>query len=280
MTTWRELRVEMAHQLGSDRESRFLIEEASGHGASEWVEIADTHAQTKAEERARAMCERRRRGEPLQYILGGWSFRGFDLMVDPRVLIPRPETEWVVEIALAEAQRVDANHARLADLGTGSGAIAISLARAFPKAEVWATDASDDALAVARANVAGNAISNIHFGSGSWYEGLPVEARGDVRLIVSNPPYVAESEVADLPAVVADYEPRAALVAGPTGLEALAEIIAAAPEWLTASGTLVCEIAPHQADAVTDLARVAGFSEVFVRSDLTARPRVLVGRRG
>ncbi|MDZ4827314.1 MAG: peptide chain release factor N(5)-glutamine methyltransferase [Actinomycetota bacterium] len=279
MTRWRELRAEAATVVG-DREARFIVEEVSGFGSAEWIDAADTDPTWRQAARLRAMVDRRVQGEPLQYVLGSWSFRSLDLMVDPRVLIPRPETEWVVEIALDECVRLDLGRGAVADLGTGSGAIALALAAALPAAAVWATDVSDDALAVARANVAGCAARNVRVVAGSWFEALPAELRGELALIVSNPPYVAEHEVADLPAVVVDHEPRGALVAGPTGLEALTVVIDAAPEWLCTPGTLVCEIAPHQADAVTELALTAGFDDAFVRLDLTGRPRVLVARRG
>ena len=131
------------------------------------------------------MCARRLQGEPLQYVLGAWSFRGLDLMVDRRVLIPRPETEWVVETALEEAERIglrrtgrrptfDAEIAATAvDLGTGSGAIALALEAALPAVEVWATDSSVEALAVATANIAGNGATRVRVAAGRWFAALP-----------------------------------------------------------------------------------------------------------
>jgi release factor glutamine methyltransferase len=167
------------------------------------------------------------------------------------------------------------------DLGTGSGAIALTLATELPDAEVWATDASDDALAVARANVAGagSAATRVRLASGAWFAALPPELRGACRVIVSNPPYIAEHEVDDLPPDVVDWEPRGALVSGPTGFEAIEEIVATAPEWLDATGgALVLELAPHQADRTVELTRVAGFADVSVTPDLAGRARVLVAR--
>jgi release factor glutamine methyltransferase len=289
MTRWRELRAEVARRVG-EHEARFLVEEASGYSSTDWFDIADVDAPARAAARLDAMVERRLAGEPLQYVLGAWAFRGLDLMVDPRVLIPRPETERVVEVALEEAVRLGLRRGRprriaapasafVADLGTGSGAIALGLAAELPDVEVWATDASDDALAVARANVAGTGSTRVRLAKGSWFDALPEGMRGAFQLIVSNPPYVAEYEVADLPAEVAGHEPGSALVAGPTGLEALVHIISAASAWLETSGTLVCEIAPQQADAVRALATEAGFTDVSVRDDLTQCPRVLVARR-
>src|SRR5262245_17622094 len=211
-----------------------MVEQASGYDAAEWIDAADREPPARAEARLRQMLQRRVAGEPLQYVLGAWSFRGLDLMVDKRVLIPRPETEFVVDVALDEAQRVGLRRARrtiaafppapsaaVADLGTGSGAIALALEAELPDVEVWATDVSDDAIAVARANIAGCAATRVRVVRGSWFDALPAELRGGLALVVSNPPYVAESEVADLPAEDASYEPRIALVASSTVRDAM-----------------------------------------------------------
>jgi len=240
------------------------------------------------------MVRRRLAGEPLQYVLGGWGFRGLDLFVDRRVLIPRPETEFVVEVALEEATRAGLRRARrrlalvesaptvvVADIGTGSGAIAIALAAELPDAEVWATDVSEDALAVARANVAGCAATRVRVTDpGSWFDPLPSRLRGRLNLVVSNPPYVAEHEVENLPDEVAAHEPYGALVSGPSGTEAIETLLERAPEWLAPGAAFVCEIAPHQAESMAAFARKIGFAEVRVRDDLTGRPRVLVARAG
>jgi release factor glutamine methyltransferase len=231
------------------------------------------------------MVERRRRGEPLQYVLGVWGFRGLDLVVDRRVLIPRPETEVVVEVALAELRRLTpppelpSAPPLAVDLGTGSGAIALSLALEAPLARVWGTDRSAQALAVARANLAGlgsRVAPRVRLAEGDWFDALPGELQGMVDLIVSNPPYVAATEV--LPAEVADWEPAGALVAGPTGLEEVARILAEAPAWLRRPGAVVVEIAPHQAEAAARLAADAGFVDVDVRPDMAGRLRALVAR--
>jgi release factor glutamine methyltransferase len=236
------------------------------------------------------LCERRLAGEPLQYVLGSWGFHGLDLMVDARVLIPRPETEVVVEVALAEADRLGlrrgrrfrfpeaATTATIADLGTGSGAIALALEAELPDVEVWATDSSDDALAVARANVAGCGATRVRLSSGSWFEALPARLQGELAMVVSNPPYIAEAERATLPAEVVGHEPAAALFAGPSGLEAVDHLIDGAPAWLAPGGVLVCELAPRQADASVSRARERGYVACVVYNDLAGRPRVLVAR--
>ena len=237
------------------------------------------------------LLARRAAGEPIQYVLGAWNFCGLDLLVDQRVLIPRPETEVVAQIAIAEVARLgervgDADpwsggitHYALADLGTGSGALALALAASLPDAEVWATDANEAALHVARANVAasGTPALRVRVARGSWYAALPDDLRGNLLLVVSNPPYIAAHET--LPASVHDWEPHDALVAGPTGLEAIELLIAHSHEWLDDAGTLVLELAPHQAEAATGLALDAGFAEVVVRPDLAGHDRALVARR-
>ena len=238
-----------------------------------------------------ALLARRAAGEPVQYVLGEWNFCGLDLLVDRRVLIPRPETETVAEIAIREVERLGERvgtpdpwsggltHYAVADLGTGSGALALALAASLPDAEVWATDASDLALAVARANVAaaGSIATRVRVADGSWFDALPPEVRGRLLLVVSNPPYIADHEV--LPPSVLDWEPAGALFSGPTGLEAIEHLIATAPEWLDPAGTLVLELAPHQADHAIGRAREAGFADVSVRPDLSGHARALVARR-
>jgi release factor glutamine methyltransferase len=224
------------------------------------------------------MLERRLAGEPLQYVLGRWGFRGLDLFLDPRVLIPRPETEALAEAALAECERLDA---RLAvDLGTGSGAIALALAAERVPLEVWATDASADALDVARANLAGlgRAAARIRLAEGSWFAALPDELRGRIDVVVSNPPYVRADEMDELPDDVRGWEPELALVSGPEGLDDIAHIVAEAPGWLRRPGALLLEIDPRQAEATKRLARGAGFGSVSVWPDLTGRDRIVQAR--
>jgi len=274
-------------------EARWIVCEASGFDPAELVLAADEPAPNRGVHTVDEMVARRVRGEPLQYVLGSWEFRGIDLMVDPRVLIPRPETEVVAGIAIDELARTGARTGKgdpwsaglteyaIADLGTGSGALALALVTALPDAAVWATDASLDALAVARANLSsiGFAATRVRIVHGSWFDALPLELRGELRLVVSNPPYVSESEFAELPTEVAAYEPTGALVSGPTGLECLEVIVRDAPQWLAPDGVLVCEHAPHQADSARALAHAAGFTQVDTRADLTGRARALVARR-
>lgn len=278
--TWRELQRAVESELGR-QESWFVLERASGEDRAGLLRRLHEPVPARMAAFADAMVARRRAGEPLQYVLGIWGFRRLDLVVDRRVLIPRPETEAVVDVALAELAALDAPDAVVVDLGTGSGAIALSVAVEVPRSRVWGTDRSEEALAVARANLAGTGgrvAPRVRLTCGDWFAALPDELRGRVDLVVSNPPYIGAAEA--LPAEVADWEPAGALVAGPTGLEDVGRILAEAPAWLRRPGAVVVEIAPHQADTAAGLARDAGFEEVDVRPDLAGRARALVGRVG
>lgn len=292
MLTWRELLAEATGRLqglaGSPghpeavaaSDARRIVEEASGVAAAELILALEDPVTDRGMARFDDMLARRVAGEPLQYVLGHWGFRNLDLMVDRRVLIPRPETESVAEVCLVELDRLGASGSPMTvvDLGTGSGAIALAVATERVRTTVWATDASEEALAVARANLAGvgRAAARVTLAAGDWFDALPVDLMGAVQVVVSNPPYVVAD--AELPSEVADWEPTMALLSGADGLDDLRRIIAAAPDWLTADGVLVCEISPEQADAVTELA-ADRFAEVRVEADLTGRPRALIARR-
>lgn len=282
---WRELYESAVAQLGSAIDARRIVERAAGFEGARFLAGLDEPVPARAVPFFEGMVGRRAAGEPLQYVVGRWGFRHLDLLVDRRVLIPRPETEQVVEVALGEARRVSDGVGAVplvaVDLGTGSGAIALSLALEVPGAEVWATDRSADALAVARANLTGLGTlvaTRVRMAEGSWFSALPDDLRGRVGLIVSNPPYVAAGEVPDLPPEVADWEPTGALVAGPTGLEDIEVIVAGAVEWLARPGALVVELAPHQADRALEMAAAAGFGDADVLPDLAGRLRTLVAR--
>ena len=263
-------------------DARRIVEEASGWEGADHAVHLDEPATVLTARSFWAMLDRRAAEEPLQYVLGRWGFRTLDLLVDRRVLIPRPETEQVADAALAELDALTGRDRRVVavDLGTGSGAIALAIAAERLGVDVWATDLSEAALAVARANLAGLGApgTQVRLVAGRWFDALPVSLRGGIDLVVSNPPYVAQPEVADLPAEVAEWEPIGALVSGPTGLEAIEAIVADAPDWLARPGSLVVEHAPDQADAVAGVARRAGFTHVETRSDLAGRARMLVAR--
>jgi len=288
--SWRLLQREAERALAEVSENpasdaRRIVERASGNDGAQYVLGLDDLATRRGVHFFDLMLERRMRGEPLQYVLGSWGFRYLDLLVDSRVLIPRPETESVVEFALAEldAMRPTAAGRSLVavDLGTGSGAIGLSLAFERERVDVWLTDVSDAALAVARANLAGLGRAGTRVtiaAAGEWFAALPEDLRGSIDLIVSTPPYVADGD--ELPAVVRDWEPASALFAGADGLDDLRVIVAEAPGWLSPVGSLVVELAPTQAREFAALARHAGFDGVEIRQDLAGRDRTVICRRG
>lgn len=282
--TWRVLYEEARRRLANDVEARWLVEEASGFS---WPELSREGPSVADAARARftSMLERRAAGEPLQYVLGHWSFRTLDLMVDRRVLIPRPETEQVVEAGLVEldlTRASDPKRSLLAvDLGTGSGAIALSIAAERHRVEVWATDRSREALDVASANLAGLGglgATRVRFAHGEWWSALPEELIGRVDLVISNPPYVSTAEMGLLDPVIRDWEPTTALASGPTGLEGIESILAGAAGWLSPRGSAVIEIAPHQSERAIESARGLGFEHAHIVQDLAGRDRALVAR--
>lgn len=275
--TWRRAYQAAVACLDSRIDARRIVEEAAGGG---WPWLLDEPVSERAQRYCDEMVARRLAGEPLQYVLGRWGFRQLDLLVDRRVLIPRPETEHVVSLALAELKWLGADRV-VVDLGTGSGAIALAIAAEGQPGTVWATDASPDALAIARANLVGLGgarAAKVRLVLGSWWGALPPELAGRISLVISNPPYVTTAEMETLPAVVAEWEPRSALHAGPTGLEAIETVVAGAAQWLARPGALVVELAPHQSAAAVALAHGAGFDETRVEKDLAGRDRALVAR--
>lgn len=278
VVTIRELWSQTADVLGARHEARWLCEVAVALDGDEFDSALDEPATERMVAHLDAMVARHRAGEPLQYVLGRWGFRHLDLAVDRRVLIPRPETELVAETAIRLAGEVDGGRT-VADLGTGSGAIGLSMAVELPLAgtTVWITDVSDDALAVARANLAGigRAARNVRVGVGSWFDALPAGVTFDV--IVSNPPYVAEGSPL-LDRSVLDWEPAGALFAGPDGLDAIRLLVAGAPPHLRGGGWLVLEHGLDQGAAVRALLDAAGFVDVATHPDLAGHDRCAVGR--
>ncbi len=278
--TWRSLLAEAAGRVGTD-DARRIVEEASGHEGAEMYLHLDDPVAARAVAYHDTMVERRAAGEPLQYVLGRWAFRSLDLAVDRRVLIPRPETEVVTSAVLDEVDRRGGREraVRVVDLGTGSGAIGLSVCIERPRTEVWLTERSPDAAALARGNIAsvGRAGARVRLVEGSWFEALPDELVGTIDVIASNPPYVSTTDA--LPAEVADWEPHVALFAGDDGLDDLRQIVAGSPRWLAPGGALVVELDPRQADVVTALAGEAGLVDVAVGNDLAGRVRWLRARR-
>lgn len=283
---WSELLAEATSRL--DRaglssaavDARRIVEEATGAEPSEFHRVLDDLATVRAVAAFDRMLARREAGEPLQYVLGRWAFRHLDLMVDRRVLIPRPETEIVAGLAIDEvvARSGTGRDVVVADLGTGSGAIGLAIASECSAARVLATDVSAEALAVARANLTGlgRAASRVSLHEGSWFEALPGSVRGAVDVLISNPPYIGDDE--DLPAVVGEWEPRQALRAGPHGDEDLRVIADGAAEWLDEQGVIVLEMAPSQTMPLAEHFADRGW-QASIHQDLTGRDRAVVARR-
>jgi release factor glutamine methyltransferase len=226
-----------------------------------------------------SLVDRRARREPMAYIRGVQEFWGREFVVTPDVLIPRPETELIVEEALGKFTVQSSKLKVVADVGTGSGCLAITLAAELPDTRIVATDVSADALAVAKQNAARHGVSDrIEFREGTCLAG----ADGPFDLIVSNPPYVAERDRPALPPEVREFEPARALMAGPDGLDVIREILAAAPRALGRGGLLLMEIGHGQAGPVRALvAGLPALTLVDIRPDLQGIPRVVVvGHQG
>lgn len=222
-------------------------------------------------ERIRPMVRRRAAREPVQYIIGETGFRDLILAVDPRVLIPRPETEQLVELVLARCAQPPS---QVLDLGTGSGSIALSLAKAWPQCRVSAVDREEAALAVAMANAVRNGLEQrVDFLRSDWFSALSTGARYD--LIVANPPYLSDAELAEAEPEVRAHEPRTALSAGPDSARDLKHIIAAAPRFMTPGGMLALETGINHQEELVTAAKTAGFTRVESHRDLTGRNRIL-----
>lgn len=276
--TWHDLWTVATERLGDPQQARFLVEAVAGTSGAAFLALLRTEVPPGVDEDLLARVARIERGEPLQYVMGEWSFRSVDLWVDPRVLIPRPETEQVVGAALDAI--TDRPNPVVVDLGTGSGAIALSVAVERKDAAVFAVERSDGAFDVASSNrerLAPADRERVTLLLGSWFEPLPQHLRGRVDLLISNPPYIAEDD-ALVESVVRSWEPSGALWSGADGLDDLRHLIAVAPEWLAPGGWLVVEIGWQQGEVVRELAAAAGLVEVAIGVDHADRDRWLSAR--
>jgi release factor glutamine methyltransferase len=271
-------------------EAELLLMHAMGRDRT-WLY---THPEAALEEAAAqeyfALIIRRAAGEPAQYLTGKQEFWGLEFEVTPAVLIPRPETEHVIEVALERLgpRGIKINMRtgetspplRIADVGTGSGCLAVALAHELPHAEVFATDVSSAALDVARRNAARHGVSNrIHFLEGDLL-GPTTISPGSFDLIVSNPPYVARAEAGTLAREVREHEPHAALFGGPSGVEMYDQLIQQAGELLRPGGVLVLELGYNSAQHVRAiLVAQRNWVNVSVTNDLAGIPRVLAAER-
>lgn len=235
-----------------------------------------------AEARLEALVARRAAGEPLQYLIGEQEFYGRAFRVTPAVLIPRPETEVLVETVLAAADAMWPPDAALSavDVGTGSGAIAVTLAAERPRWQVWAVDLSADALAIAQENAARHGVAaRITFAHGSWLGPLRRTGRR-VQVIVSNPPYIPTADIAGLQREVRDHEPRLALDGGADGLDAYRSLARELPDIVDRRAVVAVEVGAGQAEAVAGLFRATGlFSRITITPDLAGIPRVVLAVR-
>ena len=280
--SWREMLATTVQQLGNAQEARWLCEHASGMDSAEFSAEQDQLVTVACAKSLHSMVRDRLSGVPLQYVMKRWAFRHLDVMVDERVLIPRPETEQVVQIALDLARKIESNGAlRVVDLGTGSGVIGLSMAFELgaDAAHVWLTDASVDALDVARANMVGigRAAANVRVAHGSWWNALPQDLAGRIDIAICNPPYIAQDSSEVAPDVHL-YEPHSALYAQDNGLADLRTVIEGAATWLKKSGWLVLEIGYQQGADVLTMMKASGLIDAEIKQDLSGRDRIAVGR--
>jgi release factor glutamine methyltransferase len=252
----------------ASREARLILGHVTGWSAARVATAGSEALPTRAADEAEAMLTRRLAREPLAQILGAWSFFGRDFRVTRDTLVPRPDTETLVEQALARP------FARMIDLGTGSGAIAVSLLAERPGADGLATDISPAALEVAAGNAARHGVEGrLRLLEADWWAG--VEGRFD--LVVSNPPYVTEADYAALAPEITRWEPRGALTPGGDGLSAYRAILAGLDAHLRPGGCCLVEIGAGQGAAVSALFRGAGLDAVAVHPDINGKPRVVEG---
>jgi release factor glutamine methyltransferase len=278
VTTSVDAALAAAREAGVERlDAHLLLGHVLGRSRAWLLAHGDDALPPAQAEAFAALAARRAAGEPFAYLVGEREFHGLTLAVSPAVLVPRPDTETLVDRALALLAGPLADVARPAvvDLGTGSGAIALALKSACPRAAVWAVERSADALAVARGNAVRLGL-DVRFAAGDWWsalDGMADAPRFD--LVVSNPPYI-EAGDPHLAALV--HEPLAALVADDAGLADIVRIVDGAPAWLRAGGWLVVEHGWEQAPAVAGVLERAGFVDVETTRDLADRPRCTGGR--
>jgi release factor glutamine methyltransferase len=257
-----------------------LLSHCTGRSRTELYAYYDRPVSSQEREGFAVLLRRRAAHEPLQYITGLKGFRYLELAVDNRVLIPRPETEMLVERAVCVLGAAP-GHPVTVDVGTGSGCIALSLARECPAAVVCATDVSEEALEVARANARNlelDAVVSFHLGD--LLDALQGELSGKIDLIVSNPPYVREDDFSSLPPEVREHEPYISLVAGPSGTEMHLRLMQQAPRWLAPHGRLLMEGGEDQVHGLAREAARFGYGSAEVHGDLNGRPRIVELRRG
>jgi release factor glutamine methyltransferase len=259
-------------------EAEILLAHARGCKRIELYTRFDEVAEDSVRSCFRDLVRRRLAGCPVAYLVGHKEFFSLQFAVNPAVLIPRPDTETLVMACLeVAAKEVAEKDARILEIGTGSGAVAVALAKHLPRIHVTATDISAEALEVARGNACRHGVADrIRFLHGDLFQPVPAQER--FAAVLSNPPYVSQEELPNLPRTVRDFEPLLALDGGPDGLDLVRKLIAQAPQYLSPGGWLLLEAAPHQIPAVEGLLRQTGFAVLPHLCDSAGRPRVARGR--
>ncbi|MEY4146764.1 MAG: protein methyltransferase HemK [Actinomycetota bacterium] len=283
--TWSEMLAETTEQLGDANEARWLCEHASGLDGAEFRQSQHEFVTSAMAKQLHDMVRRRLVGEPLQYVMKRWAFRHLDVLVDQRVLIPRPETELLVDVGLTiatERLKHVEHPLNIVDLGTGSGVIGLSMAHELPlgKTNVWLTDQSSDALDVARGNLVGvgQKGGGVRLALGSWWNALDTSLKGAIDIALCNPPYIAHNDD-EVATDVHKWEPHSALYAGDNGLADIREVISGAPTWLANNGWLALEIGYRQGDEVRALFEKAGLVNIDIRLDLAGKDRIALAQR-
>ncbi len=260
-------------------EAEILLAQAMG---CKRIELYVRHEEIPGEEvrdRFRGLVRRRASGEPVAYLVGHKEFFSLDFLVSPAVLIPRPDTETLADQALRDLKARALTSPRALDLGTGSGCLAIVLAKLVPALNVTAVDLSPEALAIAEQNARRNKVeSRVQFLNGDLFSPLKDGDRFD--LVVSNPPYIPSGDIAGLEPTVRDFEPKSALDGGPDGFDFYKRIFGDAPKYLQPQGRVMVEVGIDQAETVASMAREKGFVQVSIAADMGRIPRVVVGRLG
>jgi len=270
---FREAGIESPH-----REAEWLLTAILKTDRANLHLLREQRLQADEQKKLNEFLRRRRKREPLQYILGNCEFYGFEFVVSPAVLIPRPETELLVEKVVELASKMDAP--RIIDLGTGSGCIAVSLAKLIPKTKLVATDISAAALEVARSNAQRHqVVERIEFRLADMTQPDELFESENFDVVISNPPYVLENERASLQPEVRDWEPAEALYVEDEGLKFYRCIIGYSKKHLCAGGWVACEMASQRSTAIEKLFRAAGFYDVQIISDLAGFDRLMIGQK-
>jgi release factor glutamine methyltransferase len=273
---WAEARLNAAGCDTPKGDAQWIAAAAMGVGRSALLAHPERTLSGEEHRRIEEMIARRAKREPLGYVLGTVVFRGLELEIGPGCLVPRPETEITAERAIVRARGLG-RRATVVDVGTGCGPIALSLAAEVPDARVFATEISGAARGWCLRNLARTGL-RVTLLPGDLFDPLHPALGGAVDIVVSNPPYIAESEIDSLPDEVRRYEPRDALNGGPDGLDVVMRMLEEVPRWLAVGGWLILEVGAEQAEKVAKLLEMVGYTDPSVTDDLAGRPRVVEAR--